>query len=95
MFLGDGPIASNITFDYKIKKKMKSSIQLTLDKNVIDQINSATDNYQSKRLAFVYEGEVFFAPKVRGELLSDKVEMTFTSAAAAERVEEVLNSSVK
>jgi hypothetical protein len=93
LFIGDGPIASNITFDYVINKSLDSSIELTLETDIVDEINKATSMYRNKRIAFVHDGQVFFAQNSQKDLIGDKVKMKFNSISDALNVDNTLSTN--
>ena len=92
MFLGDGPIASDVEFSYKVIDDV--SLELTLDSDVVDAINKASKNYKEKRLAMVYNGKVFFAPPlIKEQIKGNKVVLSFATERDFKEVNQVLKSA--
>lgn len=92
-FLYDRPVISPSSIELLSSDEKTLSIDFKVSKSEAKVINGFLDKYPDKRMAFVYKGQLLFAPKVKAKLTGEAMRVSFKDRVEFKNAVETLTRS--
>ena len=89
-FLYDRPVISPSSIELLNADEQTLSIDFKVSKDEAKMMNSFLDKYPDKRMAFVYQGQLLFAPAIKAKLTGEAIRISFKDRAEFKHAVETL-----
>ena len=80
-FLYDRPVISPSSIELLSSDEKTLSINFKVSKDEAKVMNGFLDKYPDKRMAFVYKGQLLFAPAIKAKLTGEAMRISFKDRA--------------
>ena len=91
-FLHDRPVISQSSIELIMTDEKSLSIDCKIAKDEIKVMNKFIEKHPNQRLAFVANGKLIFAPKIRTKLNGESVQISFNDHREYQRAVDSLTS---